>query len=368
MVMAGRTKSQRLSHWTKFTMASMVVLWSAAAVFYLLHLYLLQLFERHGLHSDWFDLLGFLAQEAAAACLVAFFLGLSVEYFNQRRHTEQSELVRKELDVQRTRIMEQINENILKTIYKRNIPAPIFEHVERFLLRSDFLRRNYSVDLTLERTALEDGQVRARLTIDQRFDMWNLTDSSATYQAQSIINADPRSAGRSAGARMRFISAEFVTYTNNGVQIGTATAFRGNDLLHRVKPSLDGASQVFTHHVEVPRGGYVSVVLSHEAIQALDGADMLCCLTPADGMSITILTPRKDFGVDVVSMHPEDAILMRPRNGFSRTWQSRHPIFPGQDVSYQWYPIDAQSLHSGIQHAEIMKYGKCERKLGGGRH
>jgi hypothetical protein len=62
-------------------------------------------------------------------------------------------------------------------------------------------------------------------------------------------------------------------------------------------------------------------------------------MLPADRLTVTTFVPNDDFDVVVTSMHPTDAVLTEGDGDFSKkTWEISRAIFPGQGISYQWYP------------------------------
>jgi hypothetical protein len=286
----------------------------------------------------WFVLAKDLSREASTACLVALFLSFSVEYFNQRHHSKQAEFVRKQLDDQREKIREQMNQDLFYTIYKRRIPPEILEQLESQLLRADFVRREHRITLIFDRrhTAIGD---RAHIVIQHDYKIYNTTDTPREYAVGATIQIDPRTQGV-LSQEYRFRSIAITSFRENGQQNGEGIRLNAKSIGAKVSTDLKSLTQTFRQSVMVWPGGYVSASVSHEGLYPLDGADVISCMLPADRLTVTTLVPDEDFEVLVTSMHPTDAQLIEgDGEDFTRkSWEIACAIFPGQGISYQWFP------------------------------
>ena len=285
----------------------------------------------------WILVLTDLPREAGTACLVALFLSFSVEYFNQRHHSAQTEFVRKELDEQRGKLREQMNQDLIYAIYKRRVPPEIFEQVESQLLRADFVRREHRIMLTFHRKMTDSGE-RARITIQHDYKVHNITDTPRELAVGATIQIDPRAA-TTLSQEFRFRSLSATSYRADGSQHGDSIRLNAETIAKCVERDKQNMTQTFRRSVSIVPDGYLSASVCHEGIHPLDGADAISCMLPADRLTVTTFVPNDDFDVVVTSMHPTDAALTEGDGDFSKkTWEISRAIFPGQGISYQWYP------------------------------
>jgi hypothetical protein len=346
---------EKLLSWIEFFIWNVLILGGLAVALHVLQEKLPGLAPPSEQQSWWAILAKDLTKEAGTACLVAMFLSFSVEYFNQRHHSKQAEFVRKELDDQREKLREQMNQDLFYTIYKRRIPPEILEQLESQLLRADFVRREHRVTLIFDRRHTTIGD-RARIIIQHDYKIYNITDTPRDYAVGATIQIDPRTRDV-LSQEYRFRSIAITSFREDGVQYGESIRLNAQSIAAKVSTDLQNLTQTFRQTVKVSPGGYASASVSHEGIYPLDGADVISCMLPGDRLTVTTLVPHEDFEVLVTSMHPTDATLIEgDGDDFTRkSWEIPRAIFPGQGISYQWFP------RSGAKHAQPGIVGVTER-------
>jgi hypothetical protein len=347
--------------WFSFAGKSFLVLISLAIGLYYLHVHLEEVFPEAG-RTALQKILVSLPHEAAIACLVAFFIALSFEYFVQQRHASEAELLRSKLEAERkalfskleserASLLEVAKENLVTGIYKRKIPPSIYNHVESFLLRSRFVRKNYSVILEFTLHTKANGEQRTDIAIEQRYEIHNVSQEGASYQVKAAISTDPRQAGEEEESQFKLI--EIQPHSASGAPVGDRICLQHADIIKDAQYAKNGTSQSFNREVTIQQGEFVTVKVCHRGIYALDGADVICCMSPADGMDVTAYVPNRDYVIELVSMHPDDAVaetISDPQR--RRRWHLKQAIFPGQGVCYQWYPRKPDNCRSALQNCD----------------
>jgi hypothetical protein len=61
-------------------------------------------------------------------------------------------------------------------------------------------------------------------------------------------------------------------------------------------------------------------------------------------MELEVITPQEDLYIEVVSLHPKDAILSCPPGPTTRMWKLPYGVFPGQGLYCQWSPINGRKI------------------------
>jgi hypothetical protein len=323
--------------WVSFTIWNLVILGGLAVALFFVQQKLPSLINISAPKQLWILVLTDLPREAGTACLVALFLSFSVEYFNQRHHSAQAEFVRRELDEQRAKLREQMNQDLLYAIYKRRVPAEIFEQVETQLLRADFVRREHRITLTFHRKKTDSGE-RVKIIIQHDYKVLNITDTPRDFAVGATIQTDPRNAS-ALSQEFRFRSLSATSYRADGSQHGDSIRLNAEAIAKCVEGNTQNMAQTFRRPVSIVPEGYLSASVCYEGVHPLDGADVVSCMLPADRLTVTTFVPNDDFDVVVTSMHPTDAALTEGDGDFSKkTWEISRAIFPGQGISYQWYP------------------------------
>lgn len=363
--------------WFSFASKSFLVLISTAFALYFLHVRLEELYPEAG-RTALQKVMVSLPEEAAIACLVAFFIALAFEYFVQQRHASDAELLHRKLEAERKALFDKLEaerrslfdkleaernsvfskleaernsllevakENLVTGIYKRKIPASIYNHVESFLLRSRFVRKSYSVILEFTMHTTATGERRTDIAVEQSYQIHNVSDEGATYHVKAVISTDPRQAGEEEESQFRLV--EIQPHSASGARVGERICLQHANIIKDGNYKKNGTDQSFSREVTIQQGEFVSVKVCHRGIYALDGADVICCMNPADGMDVTAYVPNRDYSVELVSMHPDDAVpetVADPER--RRRWHLKRAIFPGQGVCFQWYPRKPVALLS----------------------
>lgn len=295
----------------------------------------------HGLeetdpHKPIKELLGNFSGELALAFLIAGILNISIEIFNRKRHSalEASMLtaINKAHYKNSRKTIKKINKSLFEVIFKRHIPVSIFEEVDAGLLKAQFFRKHWIVRyvLNIKETPEPNWTGNTKYVLQnvfQSFEVENINKhSSKTFEIKILIDIPP---DKDLKNQCRIVSAKI-----NNVSVS-------NEILDTQR--MDDSGQFLkwgtsTEPVEV--GKSVFIELEYNQIQYLHGNEVLCAYElPTESMELVVITPQADLSVEVISLHPKDAIPLPPLNdNFSRKWILPYGVIPGQGLYCQWRP------------------------------
>lgn len=282
-------------------------------------------------------------KEAAFACLVAFFLNVSIEWVNRKRHQLQEEkLVRhldmkhkerqdellKSLDERHTQSSLALLKDVFRTVYERNIEPGVFKVVDNHVLRRDVMRKNYQLALKISPIADlgESGGTHdlVDLTFQIEFDVVNLRQIAIdSLLLGATIDVLP-----SHDSRCRFMKAEIGGVIHEGEALDRHTIFDEEESLRtlRITGNLKPAESV-------------KVILIYSKVAPKNYSEVICSTVQMDGLKLDVYLEDDSLAVHAISLHPEDAVATE-NSVFRRhsSWKIPHAILPGQGAVLFWHP------------------------------
>ena len=358
-------------------------LWFVSLVSLGLALGLLTLHHRweHSAEPD-LKFLAIVAKEAGLASFVAFFLNLSVEWINRRRHVEQEaslvalidskhqerietllsglrqehqdllrafgDAIEKQHQDHTAKLLEDLNakynktseallRNVFQTVYERYIEPGVFEVIEAHVLRKDVMRKDYKSSLTLSRLSGENPENFVNLCFANTYEVVNLTDRTIDNPVVlSIIDVTPGYEDR-----CKFISA-----------IVDGKKYSEQDLAVHITQMDNGAYvKLSISHQLLPRAS-VKVTILYNKVGPRNFAEVVCTTVQMDSFVMETISHDPELQVLAMSLHPEPEVhLPHPVNAGYTKWKIDHAILPGQGMVVFWHPKrEKKPLMDGVAH------------------
>jgi hypothetical protein len=286
----------------------------------------------------------FILKELGMAGFIALLLNISIEYINRRREAIQqhellSELEKKRLETSTqllgdlekkhaetsAKLVADVNEQLFKTVYQRNVDPAVFKQVEKHLLRSDIMRREFSVSFKLKRfldPTTSEPTMFVELTYCNDYRVINLTDNPVTVAvAKATVDVTP-------------VYKDHCKFTR--VDLG-GEIIEGDKLDALV--AKDGNFMSLVINRSVPPNDTFPVRVEYRKLAPLDYSEIICTTVPMDNLSLEVNTPDELFTVSALSLHPEDGVLKYSEKHQSK-WKIEQPILPGQGIVMMWHLTD----------------------------
>jgi hypothetical protein len=229
----------------------------------------------------------------------------------------------------RNRLQDEIRTGVLEAAYKRIIPPVIFDEVRASVLKSQLLKENWLLNMTVERLPDTDGDqspVYVSKTV-QTYRLTNETKGRATHLVEVELDEDVlRQIGD--GNCPRF----------DRVTIGNKV-FEGEEL----KKYAPSPGTCFKMDVEV---NAQPVDIKIEATELIPVPDVWVWSTRlcTNGASIRILAP-DDLEFKVSALHPERTRLVSYPSGF---WEFKGGMLPWQGFELRVKRKSSKSLPQAV--------------------
>jgi hypothetical protein len=238
----------------------------------------------------------------------------------------------------------EIAEDVLEAVFRRIVPDVIFDQVRDSTFRSDVLRRDWQIQLTI--LPVEENRAAYRAVRDQaKTEQVYLIQSTVTYALENLNDSDisfPLTHG---------IDSE-LSIEEHGIPCFTELEFGGD--LYRFEPteifSRYGEGESFVDRgltlsrepnemlaektVQINRAG--TTVVRYKLIRALrvPGIYVISCATPADGVTVQI-SGVSELGFDVRPLHPQARHIAESESG--RRWTFPYGMLPWQGIQIVSY-------------------------------
>ena len=179
-----------------------------------------------------------------------------------------------------------IEHQIFKRVYRKHIPRAVFEQVEERILGGDFYRTNHQAIWTLKLDR-NSNPSRIRATVDTKFTLHNLTDSSQKFIPRFAI--DERSTGDE--------TAKILSIAING---------KNGEVAKFVKKHDQNEDESWYEYEEqiVPADGRLDLSNRFEFLRYMNDHEMWTTLYPSDGMKVRFYLPveciREHFKVETI--------------------------------------------------------------------
>ncbi|HEY4072672.1 MAG TPA: hypothetical protein VGM52_06170 [Herbaspirillum sp.] len=292
-------------------------------------------------------LVSVVTKEAGFACLVAFFLNLSIEWINRYRHSEQAttlvrlldekhqermEMLLKELDKKYNETSKKLLKDVFQTVYERYIEKGIFKVIDDHVLKKDVMRKGYKMTMKLEQIPNENDLIG--LTFYIHYKLVNLTDQPIEDVLLGVlIDVTPQHEDK----------CKFVT-----ARIGD-TEYSEEKLVALTTRDEVNAQWTLKISGRVEKGETLPVSLEYKKVGPRNYSEVMCTTVQMDSLEIEVLSLDGSLSVNAVSLHPENEVLTSPESMQNlKTWKIEHAILPGQGAIVFWHPQRDKIIPSQI--------------------
>jgi len=360
--------------------------WFISVVSLILAWSLIQLHHRweHSVDPD-LHLMGLIAKEAGFACLVAFFLNLSIEWINRRRHADHEESLVKIIDQKHQERIELLLSNlrsehdkllrdlsvdleakhkthttelllnldrkynetntkllkdVFQTVYERYIEPGVFKIIDTHVLKKDVMRKGYKASLTIRQLEGENPDSLVVLCFADSYEVVNLTDKIINVPLiGTMIDITPAYEDK-----CKFVSA-----------IIDGTHFDAAALSKNIVQDDEQALWKLVLMGEIPPRGSVKVSLQYSKVGPKTYSEVICTTVQMDSLEMEIFSHDPQLSVYAVSLHPDDADhLPHPLNPEHTSWKINHAILPGQGIVVFWHPRREPRLIAEVDEHQII--------------
>lgn len=252
--------------------------------------------------------------ELGIAGLVALIIIFTIEKFSRQRHLDAAD-----------RLMEDINSDLFHAIFKRYIPDPVFNEVEKCLFCSEVLRKNYEVSYELafiNGDEIDDGYEQFDLdkylwcNVGSNYRLKNLTDGDITIpiEMQLELPIDTKLHGL----------LKFTELWVNGEEV--------KDL----KIEKTDSHLQFKHIASISAGAEIKIQVAAETIKQKLDMEVWASRLPSDGLRLRVSSP-SSITVNATANHSQQLRKNSVGNKqHSITWELDSGIFPFQSVIFWW--------------------------------
>ncbi|MES2973191.1 MAG: hypothetical protein V4757_06260 [Pseudomonadota bacterium] len=279
------------------------------------------------------SLISYLLKDAGIAGLVALFLNLTIEWVNRKKHADHQQSLLTALETKHEesskKLLEDVNKQLFRTVYKRNIDPAVFNQVEKHLLLADVMRRDFRASFKLKKFMDPDsgGPTEfAELDVIYDFRVFNLTDKPVTCPvAKALVDVTPK-------------YREFCRFKR--ITVG-GEVFENDLLAKYVDDVPDRNFIVLLLPKAIPPNDSIPVRIEYKKLAPLDYSELVVTTLPMDGLTIEVSDPHEMFTVEAISLHPEDERRDTPldQKHLAR-WSMDQAFLPGQGMVMMWHPTE----------------------------
>jgi hypothetical protein len=253
-----------------------------------------------------------LLHELGFAGLIAVILIFTIEAFNRERHQMSADS-----------LLEKINGNLFRAIYKRYIPEKVFEEVEKCVMRCNVFRTDHSLDYTIDTfpvgTALKVEAEYFNCTAQTSYKLTNLLEQVAAHDVVVQIELP--------------IDKQLFEYcTITEMKIGGDSMTKEEIESHT---TTNASHRIFRKTISIPRNGEIKISTKSNLLKKKMDSEIWCSRLPSDGLTLTVSTPSKGLVVNAIANHSEalDHVL---NNHVTQKWILDYGIFPHQSIIFWW--------------------------------
>lgn len=266
--------------------------------------------------------------ELGVAGLIAIILISTIEKFSRKRHEEATEKMHEEFYTVTEEMHKEINNNVFRAVYKRNINEKILQEVERSLFNSKVQREKYTIFYTLEHI---DKKLDAKTDEFEHL----LVTTRSTYIIQNISNGPVEHAIQSnfeLPIDDRWL--EMVNFTKLTITGVSPCILEGDELRSYVKPNDDKDQLLLNYNIEIPEGKAIEVIIEGTLVKRVTDMEVWASKIPSDGIELHVYSP-PDIKVCASANH---SLKLLPKNpDENRTvWVLEYGLFPHQSIVFWW--------------------------------
>ena len=271
------------------------------------------------------------AIELGFALLIAAFLSAGIE--KQTRQRFHAEVDSRITDIQK---------DVFRSTYRRDLPDQFFSEIEKLILGSDFSHSNYRIEYAFSWSQTKADSSLPRLmdaTINYIFSVRNLTAFASEHeirvQVQELENVVDE------------YNAKVISVILRGHgKHGTLEPDQVNEI-NRKSECSDGIREFRIQTGTVPPSESIEVEIVAQSIVLGSGVAFSRCSAPSHGLTVAATFPAD---IDLLSVGTDTAHRTRCKNipiDYAKnhySWSIEGAVLPGQGISFWWIEDLGQTL------------------------
>ena len=283
-------------------------------------IFLLALFGGGNIESGIGQLLQNLGIELAFAIFIAVFLSVSIEEFTRRQfHSEMDSRIK------------EIQQNVFRSTYSRDLPDPFFNEVEQQLFQCKFSYSNYFATYNFNWSQLPTESSNSRVLdvrIKHQFTVRNLTAFASEHSIYLHIQELPDLSDVKCPKIISVILSGSGTFKPEKIEE-----------VNRNSVIVDMTRTFKIQTDDIPPGGILDVDIVAQSTKNADGFVFCRCSEPTRKLTVTATFPH-DIPPSLVgadSAHRTRCGLTRhDSNSNEFTWVMADTILPYQGLNFWW--------------------------------
>ena len=261
-----------------------------------------------------------LSEEIGFALIIAFLISAAIERAATREfHHNVDER------------MKEIQRQVFRSTYGRNVPPALIDEVELLVLQANFLRHGHRLTYNLEmKKASELANGKAGVPdisvivaeVNMSYELENISSLPEPYKVKLTLELPPFDALK-----------EYVQFHSVGINGELLT---GDDLKKGIgTPSADFTQFERTIPSVLP-GQRMKVKATWQAIKAIDDVELWRSVLPSDGMTLCVRFPKEAKVKGANALHRSDLAERTGGYGQYREWAIDEAVLPHQGIVFWW--------------------------------
>jgi hypothetical protein len=227
--------------------------------------------------------------------------------------------------------MDDIQNSVFQSTFKRNIPKELIDEVENLVLRADFIRSNHRSTYRMRRLTPEevnnnDGVPRVLIAdITTVYNVRNVSGIRKDFTVRLELEKSP------VLEYENFVKIEDVSV--NGVSLTDVERNTGDD----IAPDTTYFKN-FEHVIKnLDAGSEASVFLRYTSVKNLNDMEMWRSLLPSDGMTMSVQLPQGTGAFGIHAWHRADLIrnIHDDHNAYYE-YTLDQAVLPHQGIVFWW--------------------------------
>lgn len=254
-------------------------------------------------------------RDLGMAGFIALIIIFTIEKFTRERNNAAAD-----------RLIEKINGNLFRAIYRRYVPDEVFVEVEESLMFSSVFRTGhevyYSIQVVDEPIDGIDCTKYVQCEARSNYMIKNLSDGPIHHDVVMTIE---RPLEEKLVNRCKILSVKIGKDNLSSDQILAAT-------------TLTDSQKVFRHAITLEKNEKIAIATSAALLKQKTDSEIWASRIPSDGITITVSVPGRDLAVNAHALHRQELepIMNTP---VLKKWALRYGMFPYQSVVFWWKAI-----------------------------
>lgn len=255
--------------------------------------------------------------EVGVAGVIALVLISSIEKFTKSKHQRSAD-----------KQIKAIKENLFYAIYQRHIPPEVFEEVERCLLMTNIVRREYRVHYSLSPITPKD--VEGKNVSDEDVSQHLFCSIYTSYVLHNIT-------GNPTEAPVELFLEKPIDETmHQFVRIESVKIGNNEEITEGKEPEIVSTSQIgIRRSTTIAPNGHVKITVKGRTIKRKTDMEVWSSRIPSDGITVQVSAP-ECIQVEANANHSRTLSHEMIDHGKTHVWELRHGIFPFQSVIFWW--------------------------------